>query len=159
MSETLELGELPNGHLSATSIEMFRRCPQQYAFRYMDGIKRPPPGAIIVGTSVHKGLETDMTQKIITKENMTTEEVKEVASDAFDKAVKEAGERAGGVDWEDAEPGREKDSALSVLGHYHAAVAVGIQPVESESAFDFNSASAFLSAFLSLEVSAFPERA
>jgi hypothetical protein len=32
-------------------------------------------------------------------------------------------------------------------------------PFDSELAFDFASASAFLSAFLSLEVSAFPERA
>lgn len=128
MSDILELHDLPKGHLSWTQINMFQRCPLQYQFRYEEGRKNPPPGAIVLGTASHVALETDMKQKIDTKENIPTEQVKEIFADAWEGTIEKAMDNFGEVDWEKDKPGELKDLGISALAHYHKERAVQIQP-------------------------------
>jgi CRISPR/Cas system-associated exonuclease Cas4 (RecB family) len=126
--EILELHSLPKDHLSWTQINMFQRCPLQFFWRYVEGRKNPPPGAIILGTSAHIALETDLKQKIDSKENIPTEQVKEIMADAWESTVEKAIDNFGEVDWEDEKPGELKDLGISALAHYHKERAVLIQP-------------------------------
>jgi hypothetical protein len=44
-------------HLSASSIGMFRRCPEQFRHRYILGEKERPGEALLIGSAFHTGLE------------------------------------------------------------------------------------------------------
>jgi CRISPR/Cas system-associated exonuclease Cas4 (RecB family) len=44
-------------HLSITQVNMYRRCPAQYYFRYVQGLKLPPSLNMAVGSSVHDAAE------------------------------------------------------------------------------------------------------
>lgn len=58
--------QLPTDHLSPTQIDMYFRCPAQYEFRYVLGIKSPPGVALVDGTSHHKTLHNNNKFKIKT---------------------------------------------------------------------------------------------
>lgn len=136
MSENLELKDLPSGHISATQLEMFRRCPKQYEFRYVEGLKIPPGGSLVVGISTHRGLELDLAQKRLTGDNWPTKQVLEATASAFDDVVEEAKSAFGSVDWDEADPGAEKDSCLDAVGNYHQSVAKAIEPTAVEQSFE-----------------------
>lgn len=46
--------------LSISQLNMFQRCPRQYAYRYLFGIKSPPTTYLAVGTGAHKGVEAGL---------------------------------------------------------------------------------------------------
>ena len=54
--ETLGVLEVP-AHLSPSSINMFRSCPQKYKLAYVDKIKEPPKWHLHLGSFVHEVLE------------------------------------------------------------------------------------------------------
>ena len=66
-------------HVSASQIAMYQRCPRQWAFRYVLGIKRPPDGGLVVGSGVHAGAEAGMITKKATGDNPDREQVAEIA--------------------------------------------------------------------------------
>jgi len=47
---------LPKGYLSATSISMYLKCPRQFEFRYVAGIKSPPGLSLVEGSSYHDAI-------------------------------------------------------------------------------------------------------
>lgn len=49
--------QLPRNYLSVSQVNMFRRCPRQYYFRYVKGEIVAPSSALVEGTAVHTGLE------------------------------------------------------------------------------------------------------
>ena len=64
MSEYIELQDLPKGFVSYSQINMYKRCPQQYKYRYVDGLKMPPKSGLIIGQAVHSGLTEGFNEKI-----------------------------------------------------------------------------------------------
>ena len=62
-----------NRHLSVTQLKMFLRCPLQYEFRYIKGLKVPPVEAMTLGKSIHSTLEENYKQKIETKKDLPIE--------------------------------------------------------------------------------------
>jgi CRISPR/Cas system-associated exonuclease Cas4 (RecB family) len=54
---------LPMGYLSTSQVEMFLRCPKQYEFRYIKGMKSPPTGALIQGSAIHNAFEVGYNHK------------------------------------------------------------------------------------------------
>jgi hypothetical protein len=44
-------------------IGMFDRCPRQYEFRYVEGLRIPPASAMVIGTGVHGSAELDLRSK------------------------------------------------------------------------------------------------
>lgn len=136
MSESLELSDLPSDRISVTRMEMFRRCPKQYEFRYIDGLKIPPAGNLIVGISAHKALEFDFAQKRVSGVNLPVNRVKEAASASFEGVVEDAKSKAGGVDWEGEDPGAEKDDMIRSVTQYHGGTAQAIQPTAVEQQFE-----------------------
>ena len=50
--------ELPNGYLSASSLNCLLTCPRQYEFRYIDRIPVAPTASMLTGSALHKTFET-----------------------------------------------------------------------------------------------------
>ena len=49
--------ELPNGYLSASSLNCLLTCPRQYEFKYVQRIPVAPTASMLTGTALHKALE------------------------------------------------------------------------------------------------------
>ena len=116
-------------HVSASAIEMFLRCPQQWVFRYVEGIRQPPAVAMVQGTSLHRATEYNYAYKVDTAEDAALDEVLDVARDAF------VSESESIEDWEDEEPGPALDTAVSLARVYHTELAPTVMPVEVEREF------------------------
>jgi ATP-dependent helicase/DNAse subunit B len=72
-------------HLSVTSLRTFMRCALQYYWRYCKGLKIPPVGAIVLGKSVHKGLEENFRHKQQTKKDLSLPKVLEAYAAFFEQ--------------------------------------------------------------------------
>lgn len=71
-------------HLSATQINMFTVCGEQYRRRYIEGEIIPPGIALLKGKAFHVGAETNMRQKIESRADLPAEQMVEAAAEAFD---------------------------------------------------------------------------
>lgn len=127
--ENLEFDNPDDPHLSVTQLKMFLRCPLQYEFRYIKGLKAPPSGAMTLGKSVHSTLEDNFRQKIRTKQDYSLEYWKDCFSDKWDNLAPDTNFR------DNEKPGKLKDDGIRLLGHYHENLAPGIQPRDVERKF------------------------
>ena len=123
---------MDNNHLSITQIKMYLRCPLQYMFRYLKGLKMPPVGAVVLGKSIHKGLEQNFRHKKQTKIDLPLNKVLEAYSAFFDQTRKKEEE----IDWEGENPGKVKDEGIGLIKVYHKDVAPPIQPLAVEEEFE-----------------------
>lgn len=121
-------------HLSFTQLSMFLRCPRQYEFRYLEGLKIPPSGAMVLGRSWHETLEHNFRQKIDSDRDLGLREMQEFFAAQFDAALAneevtfEADERAGQL----------KDQGAAIVAVHHQAIAPNVRPrlVEERFAVD-----------------------
>ena len=72
-------------HLSVTQLKMYLRCPLQYKYRYIHGLRIPPTGAITLGKSIHSALEENYSQKIETHQDLPLDHVTDFFSDTWDR--------------------------------------------------------------------------
>lgn len=121
-----------NTHLSITQIKMYLRCPLQYKFRYIDGLKIPPVSAITLGRSIHSALEVNYCQKMKTREDLPVEQVTDLFSDFWEADVKET------LFDEDEKPGKVKDEGVGLITTYHSRVSPTIQPKVVEKDFELS---------------------
>jgi len=123
--------KLTLNHLSITQINAYLRCPLSYYFRYIEGIKIPPAGAIILGKSIHKTLEENYRQKIKSFKDLPLNQILEIYSASFEKQKKEEPE----IDWEGENPGKVKDDGIGLLKVYQKEISPNIQPLLVEEPF------------------------
>jgi hypothetical protein len=122
--------------LSPTSLAMFRRCPQQWAYRNLERFTMPPPVKVKLGAATHTAVEHDMRQKVETREDLKTNEVLDRYDSAFDEEIAE------GVE-EDEPIGKAKDDGVRMLKLFmegsdgQPAVAPRLQPLWVERATQF----------------------
>ena len=122
-------------HISASSIDTYNRCPEQWRRRYVEGHKIPPGIALIRGTAVHKGAEHNFKQKIESKVDLPKQEVIDVSCSTFEDVIRNEGleltldQRAEG---RDKVIGKAKDSVAALTGLLSDEVAHDIQPVAVE---------------------------
>lgn len=119
-------------HLSATAINMYLRCPQQYYFRYCEGMKSPPGAALTLGLSFHRGTAKNYEQKIETHEDLPIDDVLDVFSTQFDAGAHDT------VWVENEKPGDIKDSGIVTLKEYQRVLAPTVQPVAVEQKFNLS---------------------
>lgn len=121
-------------HISATQLEMFWRCPEQYRRRYIEGEVILPGIALLIGKAVHAGAETNFRQKIETHADLSQAEIVEAAAVSFDA------EKAGGYSLTDDEAsrgpgavlGEAKDKAVQLAEAHAKQQAPDYQPVAVE---------------------------
>ena len=117
-------------YLSASRIGMHVRCPKQYEFRYVEGLKMRPSGAMILGGSWHSALEVNYKQKIDSRSDIKVTDMTEIFADSFDERVKNEE-----IDWKDEKPGVVKDVGVSITILHHKQIAPTVQPVTVEQEF------------------------
>ena len=127
--------ELPVQHLSASSVSMFMRCPEQYRQRYILGQKERPGAALVVGSGFHFAQETNFRQKIESHEDIAVEAVVEAFHAGWDREIEKYG-GAGEIEWDSREAAdtlRSKGAALSAA--YRTQVSPALQPQAVELGF------------------------
>lgn len=121
-------------HISHSQLSMFWRCPEQYRRRYMEGERFPPGIAMMTGSAVHKGIETNFGRKIETHEDLPAPEIIDSAVAAFQAAT--AGDYA--LTKEEINIGRDQvlataiDQTATLAGLHAEEQAPEYQPTEVE---------------------------
>ena len=119
--------ELKIQHLSFAQIDLYQKCPRQFYYRYVRGLKIPPKGAVVVGKASHKAVEVDLKTKL--KEGR--EESWSVIEDVYVETFKESADEAL---WEsEKEKEEELKLGLGALKEYKEKMIPLIEPVEVES--------------------------
>lgn len=115
-------------HVSPTQLDMWQKCPRQWKYRYVDGLKIPPGGALIEGSCYHKSLEANFTQKVTSFEDLPIDDCLDAFSTHWSK------ELSGGedIDWGDRRPEAIKNEGHSLVRTYIAVQAPSVQPIEVE---------------------------
>lgn len=113
-------------HLSYSQINTYRTCPMRYYFRYIKGLKIPPPWAIPLGKSVHQGIGYNLKQKIQTRQDLPLPQVLDAYDFAFESQTQ------GEVDWQDKKRGIVKDMGVGLVSLHHQERCPDIQPLAVE---------------------------
>lgn len=122
-------------HLSNTQLGMFLRCPQQYFFRYILGLKEKPSVSLSIGKGGHEALEWNTKTKIRTGDDAEEDAVVQKASDFMDHYLNEVPPSE--VE-KDVEPGGFKDKMLAATRTYRRRDAPGITPIGAEIEFNLD---------------------
>jgi hypothetical protein len=128
-------GRLPQKRqLSYTQLNMFLRCPRQYEYRYVRGLKVPPSGAMVQSRVWHQTVEFNYRQKIHSDRDLALGEMQEFFVTEFDAAL--ASEE---VAFEPGEkPGKLKDQGTAIVAAHHRTIAPAVRPLLVEERFTVN---------------------
>lgn len=123
---------LPIEHLSATSISMFKRCPEQFRQRYVLGRKERPGEALVIGTAVHLAAEHNFQQKVSSFEDVPFLDLLTWYDDiAFTRALDDRQQQGDEILW-DAGEDNARRRGRAITAAYHTAVAPRVQPLTVE---------------------------
>jgi len=115
-------------YLSPTQINMYLRCPKSYEYRYLEGLKIPPTGAMKQSSCWHETLAQNYTQKIKTHEDLEINNMQEIFSDVFDETFDD--EEI--IIEEDETRHTLKDQGIKITKEHHKVIAPYVQPVMVE---------------------------
>ena len=120
-------------HLSPSSIDMYTRCPRQFAYRYLMGLKIPPAVAQLFGNAYHHTLEENFTSKIHNGVDLPMGAAQAIFSDQWDRNVKD-------VNWlyEKEDRGVLKDTGVRLVTNYISNVAPYRNPLYIEHEFEID---------------------
>jgi len=115
-------------HVSHSQINMWLRCPRQWQYRYVDGLKIPPSGALIVGSAYHSALEGNFIQKVNSMVDLPLSDCLDIYSDAWEERL--SSEEL--IIWEQLGPGECKDQGASLVEEYIVSTSPSVQPAQVE---------------------------
>ena len=119
-------------HLSATSLNMFARCPEQFRRRYILGERERPGEAAFIGSVFHKSLQFNYEQKIDSHQDRPLSEIVEYL---HDEAWPTEMEKRGGPDevmWDSEDLDEPRRTTERVTTAYTRQVVPSIQPISVE---------------------------
>lgn len=122
---------LPVEHLSHSSINLLRMCPEKWRRRYLLREYEPPSGNLIVGKATHGAAAVNYGQKIESGTDLSTADVLDAYADEWKQQVAESEN----IDWGDAHPEAIRDTGAETLKLYHQLIAPETQPVSVERQF------------------------
>jgi len=115
-------------HVSESQLSMWQRCPRQWQYRYVQGLKMRPSGALIEGSCYHKSLEVNFTQKKVTFEDLPVDDCLDAFSTEWSRVMSESED----VDWRGMKPEAVKNEGHSLVRTYMTVMAPNVQPIEAE---------------------------
>ena len=117
--------------LSHTSVAMISKCPRQFFYRYVEGLKIKPNSAMKFGTAYHETHEANFTRMIEAKTPMPLQEVTEFFKDRWEQQQQE-------VDWkqEKTSSGALLDIGILGLSEYYNRVLPSKDPKNVELRFE-----------------------
>lgn len=107
---------------------MWQKCPRQWQYRYVDGLKIPPGGALIEGNCYHKSLEVNFTQKRHSFEDLPIGDCLDAFSTQWSRQLSESED----INWEGKNPESIKNEGHSLVKTYMTVQAPSVQPIEVE---------------------------
>jgi CRISPR/Cas system-associated exonuclease Cas4 (RecB family) len=125
------LGAVGVKRVSATQIGQYQRCPRQWAYRYVMGLKIAPDGGLVVGSGVHHAAEVGMLAKVDTGTNPDPDDSAEAAAQYVSEQV-----RSGEVRMEDDDPGGLTDRAVRISRAWASEAAPLVMPEQVEQTFN-----------------------
>ncbi len=111
-------------HLSVSQMKMYSRCPRQYEYRYLYGLKERPAGAMIQGGAFHETIEDNLTQKIQTHTDLPMTEMTDRAAQHWDDKLQKEPD----IQWKDDKPGDLKDETVLLVKTHHKELAPALSP-------------------------------
>ena len=115
--------------LSVTRVNMFLRCPRQFYYRYLEGLKMPPRSALGEGKALHRALATaHLEQKKSGVPPLS------LVLDAHQDYWKEEQKTIAGWDSDDT-PDKVDKRGKSFLTQYHQELLPKVQPEAVEKGF------------------------
>lgn len=118
-------------HISASQLNSFFDYPRDFERRYLEGIRDPANGAMVLGKTFHAGLEVNYLQKIESRIDLPAEKIVQAFTQAFDSAFQE--EEVVLKEWEDKVKLRKMGIAMTL--EYMRVQAPKIQPKMVEQKF------------------------
>ena len=124
--------------LHQSGLEQYDTCGQQFYYRYVAGIKKPPSSYMIRGSACDTGVNSDLDNKIVTAELLPRDVVLDITRDAVakhkevDAMVPDDDER--GLSHSDL-VGQITDTAVRLVGAYHDEAAPLMNPFKTQSEF------------------------
>ena len=118
-------------HVSHSQISMWLRCPQQWEYRYVRGLKAPPSSALILGGAYHSALEVNFKQKINSGEDLPVDSCLDAFSDSWNYRLKETET----ILWENKDQNMIKDQGINLVREYQITTSSSVQPVKVEETY------------------------
>ena len=118
-------------HISHSQLDMWRRCPRSWEFRYVRGIRSPASGPLILGGAYHKALEINFMQKIGTGKDLPTSECIEIYHDEWGTRVSEEDD----IDWGHISPNAYEEQGAGLVEEYMETTAFAVHPLEVEKTY------------------------
>lgn len=115
-------------YLRPTGINTFLDCSAKYYFQEIEELDSPNKSYLAFGTSIHKTLEVNYSQKVESKIDLSVEEVKQV----FAESIENEFEKVDKNDFLVEEPGMIKDQGIRLIEKYQKEIAPRIIPVAVE---------------------------
>ena len=122
-------------HLSPSQLATYARCPKQYEFRYVDGLRIPPGAALSSGLGAHCAAESNNRSKLETRVDLPKQDLVEIADEAVKMIAADEGvwvppeqEGQAAQIFEDC-----RTDARDHAGYYAEAIAPDYQPAKVES--------------------------
>ena len=109
-------------HLSPSSITQYLKCSAQYMFKKQLGPK-PPGIALLYGKSVDNAINVDMEQKIVTRENLPSDDVKDAFVTEYDNNKDDT------FFHKDDKPDVLREVGINSVGKWADEIAEKIQPI------------------------------
>jgi hypothetical protein len=126
--------------IHVSGINMFNKCGMQFAFRYIQGLRRRPNAFIVSGTATDKGVTWDLDTRILTGHLATEDELTDLVAQSVDKYPNKEELQ---LDPEDIESGKNvetvlgeaKDKAVRLIKLHHGSIAPKIVPFRTARQF------------------------
>jgi len=129
--------------ISNTQVGMMLKCPRQYEFRYIKGLKIKPKGYFVQGSAYHGALQANFEHKIEKNVDLDISSVLDAYDTYWNNKLKGVDTRFSNedevkiesvqeIDWEDNKPNEMKDEGYRLVALYHRIVAPSVEPVSVE---------------------------
>lgn len=109
---------------SPSSVKTFMRCPKQYEYAYVKGMRKPPNFKMVFGSAIHKGIETNYAHKYQHGKDLNVSDVHDAFRDDMTHRIKDESLK---VNLSDKK--RAIDEGIVILASYQNYVAPFVQPV------------------------------
>lgn len=123
---------MPIEWLSASALNLFIQCPEQYRLRKIKKIPESMGLSRFIGIVDHAAVAANLGQKIETRQDISIEALAKVYTHEWNLALEKDGE----PDWENSEEITVHDKGLGMAMLYHEQVSPLIQPIKVEERFE-----------------------
>jgi hypothetical protein len=126
---------LPKDHISFSQIDMYRRCPRQYYYRYMEDRVMIPKWIMVAGKAGHRTLEYNNTEKMKSGHDEKLSTVIDYLSNSWN----EEKEKYEDIAYEKIKPGEVVSTiSKSIIKYFTDGIFESEIPTEVEKEFELN---------------------